>query len=324
MGCPCVAHFYYGANILTGTSLIPFAGTLAELPEDPAKREKLKRLQDHHRELNEEMEEIDRLTDIVQKMVVPPNRDKDIELAHIQAELQDVQAELTRLAVAKQRRENPEKFVKPEKQDIPKPNAKIEKLCKKLFKKISTKTHPDRTPNKEYHGLYQLALRYKEIWDLAGLKSIWEEVKDGPTKRHNKTIDELLSEGSDQFRLSIEEEIINLEANIRALAAKREALNNSEFIRVIWAYQQRGELFAIEFYGKVLDASIRHYSNQLVMLRQTLSRMIEEQGEGSMPASHFDIMAKVRREQQRQREEAQRKRDLEEMLKDVDGMDFEE
>lgn len=54
----------------------------------------------------------------------------------------------------------------------------LEKV-KKIFRKITMRTHPDRTPNKAMHSLFRQAVRARENMDLEALELIYKQAISG-------------------------------------------------------------------------------------------------------------------------------------------------
>lgn len=275
---------------------------LYEAPFDHNAEKELNELIAECARTKDAIDQFQQLSKRVEDIVVPPNKDADTILGHVQAEFADLQAELSRLTSQQQdhQPEEPEPETESETEPKPdtKPNSALEKLCKKLYKKISLKCHPDRTDNKHFHALFERATELNDQWDLEGLKKIWERVKNHKNnKRKNKSFEELMSE-TDLPEYDLQQQIVDTQAQLDDLKQHLILLTQSEFSRVISAFKERGRHYAIDYYGRVLELTIEHYEKHCHALRVTLQRMQSQSVDVNMPESYRTVMERARRRQQ--------------------------
>jgi len=71
----------------------------------------------------------------------------------------------------------------------------LERLCKRVFRKISGMTHPDKTNDKELHEVFRTAKQFMEEWNLKALEQIYKDVKHyTKVRKNNKSFQQYMRE----------------------------------------------------------------------------------------------------------------------------------
>lgn len=274
---------FYLEKIL-GTQLAIRSSVLS-LNENPTRVKYRDALLDRVDFLKEDLKKYKNFIKRVEMIALPPNKDLDVILHNQQAEMADLQAAISKassqLEPPEKKEANSSTFEQKEKPV----SSKIQKLCKKLFYKIVLKTHPDKTKDESKHALYRASVTAYEAFDLDTLKMIWDSIKGGSKKSKGaaRTLKELLESNNEEFRLSLEDEIDDLEKQIERIQQSKQILENSEFSRVVRAYLEGGDSYAIEIYKKILELSIAMYSKQLALLRKSLRSLIKRGAQVNVP-----------------------------------------
>lgn len=80
----------------------------------------------------------------------------------------------------------------------------VRRACKKLYSKISSRTHPDKTSDPDLNSLFLVAASMYKRLDLPGLEGVWEALQGGSVRRSSlKMLIAKLSAELDEVRAKL-------------------------------------------------------------------------------------------------------------------------
>lgn len=132
--------------------------------------------------------------------------------------------------------------------------AQYRKRCKNIYLLISRICHPDKTPNKHFHGLFMEAQQAYGILDLDALQDILELVK-GSNSKIKSVRNRAREKISDRLR-KLRKAIKNKEQEISAI------VDNPDYI-IFEVYEEHGPENAREFRKRLLVHNIDQLTAQI-------------------------------------------------------------
>jgi hypothetical protein len=196
--------------------------------------------------------------DLIRKQILLKVQNEELVAA-----IQEAMLKSKNESLAKAARENPDVFASTKNKakhggatSSRSPNSKTEKLCKKLYKKITMKTHPDRVGTNVYlNSLFLAAHRAYEEWDYDGLRAIWKELND---KKGRAEV--LAAMQREEASLGVSDRILVAEKRLEELQKKVRKIRQDFFVQVVEKYWENGMEMAIAYHAEGLRQSIAEYS----------------------------------------------------------------
>ncbi len=147
---------------------------------------------------------------------------------------------------------------------VHKPNAKVKKLCKKLFYKISNRTHPDKIdPNSPLVNYYYEAKGAYSVLDIHALEQIWERVKNKSDRARAIAEARRLQPAELTAYEELEARVISLQTELKNVEYEISEFKQDEFYFVITMYLQNGSVPASGLYRSILKETIQFYKSKI-------------------------------------------------------------
>ena len=137
----------------------------------------------------------------------------------------------------------------------------IKRVCKTLFAKIASRTHPDKTNNAELIELFSVARSYYKAYNLPGLSEIWEAVQGGKSKFQASKLRKL----RDSLAQQLEEVLHELQQ-----------MMNSGSADLVKIFHYAGEHYAIIEYLGMLRRELASTLEERDHILNTLGKIQEE------------------------------------------------